>query len=383
MLRTDKLDYRLPPELIATTPAPKRTLAKLMVCNQDRSKPSPPAHRHVSDLPKLLEAGDLLVLNTSKVVQARMLGARSDTGGKVQMLYLRGTGQHWQAFVRAKRVRPGTIIALDSAKGRSDELTVELVEPLDPSLGEPGAWKIRSQLPIESILDRAGRPPLPPYILSARRNRHEPEQRDDDQERYQTVFAEQAGSVAAPTAGLHLSDELLDDLRAAGVQRAEVVLHVGSGTFKPIEAEHVEEHPMHAETCSVSQSTIDAISECRTRGGRVIAVGTTAARALESYAQLPMGECPAQLDTSILIAPGYRWRWVDGLMTNFHLPRSTLLAMVASLFTDTDADDAGDDSQGVHTLLKLYAEAIECRYRFYSYGDAMLVLPQRTSKGIE
>ncbi len=366
MLRTDSLDYHLPPDLLATVPAAERSQARLLVACRDRSAPQ---HQAIANLHEHLRPGDLLVVNTSRVVQARLLGFRTDTGGKVQMLYLRGTETQWQAFVRTKRVKAGMTVLIKAREGPAAG-NATLIEPLDPASGEAGAWRIESDTPIESILEHAGLPPLPPYILTARRQRDEPEQHEDDPDRYQTVFADQLGSVAAPTAGLHLDEPALERLREAGIGVERVVLHVGSGTFKPIEAEHIEGHPMHAETCSVPASTIEAIDRCRAQGGRVFAVGTTTARALESYAQLrDRGEpLPDQLDTSILIAPGHDWHWVDGLLTNFHLPRSTLLAMVASLF--------GKDQAGLEHLLSLYAQAIERRYRFYSFGDAMLITPE-------
>ncbi len=366
VLRTDSLDYHLPPDLLATAPAAERSEARLLVACRNRSAPQ---HQSIANLHEHLRPGDLLVVNTSRVVQARLLGFRTDTGGKVQMLYLRGTGNQWQAFVRTKRVKAGMTVLIKAREGPAAG-NATLIEPLDASAGEAGAWRIESDAPIESILERAGLPPLPPYILTARRQRDEPELREDDPQRYQTVFADQLGSVAAPTAGLHLDEPALDRLREGGIGVERVVLHVGSGTFKPIEAEHIEHHPMHAETCSVPASTIEAIDRCRANGGRVFAVGTTTARALESYAQLrDLGEpLPEELDTSILIAPGHDWRWVDGLLTNFHLPRSTLLAMVSSLF--------GHDQTGLEHLLSLYAQAIEHRYRFYSFGDAMLITPE-------
>ncbi len=365
MLRTDDLSYELPADLVATTPAPERQQARLMLCSRTLT---PPSHHTIADLPDHLAAGDLLVLNTSKVVQARLLGFRTDTGGKVQMLYLRGTGTRWEAFVRTKRVRPGIEVMIKASQSPAAGLA-KLIKPLDAASGEGGAWQIESDTPIEQILDRAGLPPLPPYILQARKHRDEPETRDDDADRYQTVYASRPGSVAAPTAGLHLDDDALTRLKSKGITIAHLTLHVGSGTFRPVEAEHLHDHPMHAETCSVPAATIEAIQQCKAQGGRVFAVGTTTARALEAAAEHidTAGHLPDTFETSILIAPGHPWRFVDGLLTNFHLPRSTLLAMVSSLF--------GKDRAAVDHLLKLYAEAIDRRYRFYSYGDAMLITP--------
>jgi S-adenosylmethionine:tRNA ribosyltransferase-isomerase len=217
------------------------------------------------------------------------------------------------------------------------------------------------------------RPPLPPYILSARKASGHEADAERDAQRYQTVYADEPGSVAAPTAGLHFTPELLAALTSGGVGRTDVLLHVGSGTFKPVEAGVVEDHDMHAERCVMHERAVEAVRATREARGRVLAVGTTSARTLESYAAETerSGAVPSALDTRLLITPGYRWRWADGLLTNFHLPRSTLLAMVSSLFV-RDGEDPG---VGVPRLLAHYAHAIESGYRFYSFGDAMLVLP--------
>lgn len=378
VLPTNALDYHLPGELIATQPPLQREDARLLVCHTTSGQRT---HTTVRELPEFLRPNDLLIMNRSRVVPARLNGVRTDTAGKVQMLYLRGSGTTWEALVRARRLKPGMPVEIGAQDSQdpSPVGTVELLHRLSEhdDAAEAGAWSVRSSVPVETLLEKAGLPPLPPYILAARQLKGEDKDRQDDLERYQTVYAAEPGSVAAPTAGLHLTQPLLERVRSGGVRTAEVVLHVGTGTFKPVESEHLEQHPMHIERCTVSPEVIDAIHRCRASGGRVIAVGTTTARALESYAALGLDNdlsdgmsatpCPATLETNILITPGHTWRWVDGLLTNFHLPRSTLLAMVASLFAP--------DRSGVDLLLGVYEEAIAHRYRFYSYGDAMLVLP--------
>jgi S-adenosylmethionine:tRNA ribosyltransferase-isomerase len=374
VLPTNALDYHLPGELIATQPPLQREDARLLVCHTTSGQR---AHKTVRELPEVLRPNDLLIMNRSRVMPARLNGVRTDTAGKVQMLYLRGRGTQWEALVRARRLKPGMPVEIRSPAGAGVG-TVELLHRINEQgpEAETGAWSVRSTVPVETLLELAGLPPLPPYILAARQLKGENKEQLDDLERYQTVYAAEPGSVAAPTAGLHLTQPLLEALRTGGVRTAEVVLHVGTGTFKPVEADHLEQHPMHTESCSVPSEVIEAIHHCRASGGRVIAVGTTTARALESYAALDSvgvsshgvnPPLPDSLETNILISPGHHWRWVDGLLTNFHLPRSTLLAMVASLIAP--------DRTGVDLLLGVYEEAIAYRYRFYSYGDAMLVLP--------
>jgi len=368
MLRTDDLNYQLPTDLIATTPAEPRDAARLMVVS--RSEPQLLEHRAVRDLPAFFRAPDLLVRNVSRVAPARLQGRRRDTGGRFEGLFLeeRATGDNrplWRALLKSNgRLRPGMALVLQDANGRETDLSLELVERDGP------AWIVRPtsdhEAPIstESALDQAGATPLPPYIASARRERHAEIADDADRAWYQTLYAseERAGSVAAPTAGLHFTDELLRTLHEHGVSFADVILHVGEGTFRPVEAERIEDHHMHAERYVVPAATLQAIRRARAAGGRSIAIGTTTARALESVPESHEGDAAGE--TRLLIAPGHEWRWIDGLMTNFHLPRSTLLAMVSSLFPE-----------GPARLLGLYEEAIREGYRFYSYGDAMLILP--------
>lgn len=239
------------------------------------------------------------------------------------------------------------------------------------------ARRARGGGPAAEVLEAVGLTPLPPYIVRARRHSGRVAYEHEDHERYQTVYASgEAGSVAAPTAGLHFTPKLLAMLRNAGVGLESVTLHVGTGTFRPVETEFVEQHPMHAEWCSVSPETVERVRATRAARGRVFAVGTTAARTLEAYAgAAESGGCPASLSTRILITPGYRWRWVDGMVTNFHLPRSTLMAMVASLLEGADGGTGDGTGGGVSALLGHYRRALAAGYRFYSFGDATLVVP--------
>ena len=372
MLRTADLDYNLPEDLIATAPADPRDAARMMVVS--RSDPALLEHHRVRDLPAMLHPGDLAVFNRTHVLRARLIGARLDTGGRIEGLFLSLAGEDrdgrrpsaWRVLLRSNgRLRAGVRIALaaqSEAHGdtvltlreRQGEAWIVGIEP------RPGAADVD--------LECVGRTPLPPYILRARRARGETAVDSDDRARYQTVFARSErepspGSVAAPTAGLHFTPDLLGRIDAVGVRRCEVELSVGYGTFAPVQTETVEAHPIHAEWCAAPG---DVVHGMKSTAGRLIAVGTTTARTLESV--------PDPLDdwsddgwsgwTRLLITPGYHWNRVDALLTNFHLPRSTLLAMVAALFPG-----------GVDRLHDLYARAIAERYRFYSFGDAMLILP--------
>ncbi len=350
-----------------------------------RSDASRVEHRLVRDLPGLLRAGDVMVFNTTRVVPARLVGVRSDTGGRVEGLYLShevsggggATAERWIVLLRAKRLRESVVVDLESPGAPPAGAGVRL--RLIAKREEPaGAWVVEIERGGKGggLLDCVGRTPLPPYILKARRDSGVEVGEAVDRGRYQTVYAAEGSSVAAPTAGLHFTPELLAALAARGVGRADVRLDVGTGTFRPIEVERVEDHPMHAEWCSVDRPVATAIGAARRLGGRVIAVGTTSARTLEGFAGAIVGEVegfgrdrtgggwPVEGETRILISPGYRWRCVEGLLTNFHLPRSTLLAMVGALFPG-----------GVERVKALYGVAIREGYRFYSYGDAMLVLP--------
>ncbi|MCA9303067.1 MAG: tRNA preQ1(34) S-adenosylmethionine ribosyltransferase-isomerase QueA [Phycisphaerales bacterium] len=369
-MRTDDLDFTLPRELIATTPPERRDGSRLLVVQ--RSDPSRLEHRVFSDLPGLLAPEDLLVFNRSRVVPARLVGRNLETDGGVTGLYLQDAPDvgTWIVLIKMKRARAGKRVMLKDPLGNDSGVALELVEKSEEH--GPGAWVVAvnagSETDTPRILDRAGWTPLPPYILGERQSRGETIDERDDRSRYQTVFAgTESGSVAAPTAGLHFTDGVLEKLNSRGVRTGEVVLHVGAGTFKPVETETLDEHPMHSEWCSLGPSA-GVFAGGKPSGGRVFAVGSTSARTLESFAACasPM---PESIETRILIQPGYRWRWVDGMVTNFHLPRSTLLAMVAALL------EVPGEIDGVERVQEIYAEAIRERYRFYSYGDAMLVLP--------
>jgi S-adenosylmethionine:tRNA ribosyltransferase-isomerase len=370
MLRTADLEYELPDRLVATRPAEPRDSARLLVVR--RSAPGERRHMQVRDLPSLLDAGDVLVCNTTSVLPARLF-ARRPTGGKVEGLFLRqrhdlappaGAAAVWETLLKTNRKpKPGE--RLDTG----GSVFLRVLER-DAASGE---WLVAVEGAGASADPRAtlgviGATPLPPYILAARKARHDETPDEADRRWYQTVFNDPAtadregASVAAPTAGLHFTPELLAAIDQAGVTRASVVLHVGAGTFKPIETDTVEQHPMHGERCIVPARTLAALDAAYAAGRRRIAVGTTTARALESVPEGHTGDWSG--DTRLLITPGYRWKRLDALMTNFHLPRSTLLAMVGALFPG-----------GVADLLDIYREAIDREYRFYSYGDAMLILP--------
>lgn len=367
-MRTADLDYHLPPELIATHPHEPRDMARLLVYHRATNVVE---HRVVRDLPELLRAGDALVLNTSAVLPARFI-ARRASGGRVEGLVVEPVvddGRTWRAMVRGSaRFSPGDRLELEAPDESMSGETIELVSR------EGAAWLVRFSAPAVEVLAALGRTPLPPYILRARGERGETRHGRDaalverlDRAQYQTVFADRAEqrSVAAPTAGLHFTPGLLDALITRGVDRIDVSLHVGPGTFRPVTAEQLDEHPMHAESWSVSAAALEKLVTQRARGGRIVAVGTTAVRTLESLPE-PLPPFHAHGtglhgSTRLLIAPPYTFRWVDALLTNFHLPRSTLLALVAALV-------------GLDRLHALYAEAIAQRYRFYSFGDAVLIL---------
>jgi S-adenosylmethionine:tRNA ribosyltransferase-isomerase len=384
-MRTDELDFELPRELIATRPAEPRDSSRLLVVS--RSDPGRLEDRVFTELPGLLGAGDTLVFNRSRVIPARLEGVNPATGGRVSGLYLKDAGKGpdgraaWVVLLKAKRSRPGGRVALTGADGSETGVVLELVEPCKEE--GPGAWVVVVEgAEGAEVLERVGLTPLPPYILSARKERGEATADGLDRSFYQAVYAGgEAGSVAAPTAGLHFTDRVLADLAARGVGRREVVLHVGAGTFRPVETERLADHPMHSERCWVGTAG-DLLDEraCSSKtkstapgtGGRVIAVGSTSVRTLEAAAGLIAAgraeEARGWFETDILIAPGYRWKAVDGMVTNFHLPRSTLIAMVAAALEGPGVD-------GVERVKAVYAHAVKEGYRFFSYGDAMVILP--------
>jgi S-adenosylmethionine:tRNA ribosyltransferase-isomerase len=363
-LETSAFDFALPDELIAQHPAEPRDASRLMVVRRGSGRIE---HRAFSELPGLLSAGDVLVRNDTRVVPARLVGQRAATGGKWEGLFLREV--HPAAGAGVAQAPLWEVLATTRGKPLADE-TVEVEgengEALRLSLvekGEQGRWLVRPDAtgPTPALLARFGRVPLPPYI---RKGREGP----GDRERYQTLYARVPGAVAAPTAGLHFTAAVFERLAARGVGCVDVTLHVGIGTFRPIEAERVEDHVLHAEWAELSPETAAALNAARGQGGRVVAVGTTSARVLETAAALPDAAPPGPAEvrpfrgeTALYLRPGHRFRGLDALLTNFHLPRSSLLVLVSAL-------------AGVELTHTAYAEAVRLRYRFYSYGDAMLIL---------
>ncbi|MCA9312384.1 MAG: tRNA preQ1(34) S-adenosylmethionine ribosyltransferase-isomerase QueA, partial [Phycisphaerales bacterium] len=359
MLPTDHLDYDLPPELIATHPATPRDASRLMVLH--RSDPSRVEHVRFADLGSYVRGPDVLVRNVTRVLPARFEGIRLSTGGRLGGLFLAESGPgRWQVLLRSNgRLRPGDIARI----GDTDPIHLRLIEKADEG------WIVQVEDPagqplVEAasvLLASRGLPPLPPYILAARRAREGVAEDPSDPERYQTVYAapDEAGSVAAPTAGLHFTPDLIASLTTSGVHWTDVVLDIGAGTFKPIEAASVEAHAIHDERIEVPGTAIRAIRDSRAAGGRSVVIGTTSVRALESLPHpLPADVVDGGLTmrTRLLITPGFAFRHTDALVTNFHLPRSTLLMLVCA-FADREL------------ILEAYAEAVRSGYRFYSYGD--------------
>jgi S-adenosylmethionine:tRNA ribosyltransferase-isomerase len=346
-------DFALPADLIAQHPASERSAARLL----DATGPIP-ADRGVRDLPGLLRAGDLMVFNDTRVIKARLLGSKA-SGGAVEALVERVLpGHEVLAHVRAsKSPRAGSRIRFVDATGASSFEAEVLGRGGPPGSAHEGLFQLRFPADPHALLEGHGRVPLPPYITHA----------DDaeDARRYQTVFAARPGAVAAPTAALHFDTALLDALQARGIGRAHITLHVGAGTFQPVRTENLAEHRMHSEWFEVSAATVAAIERTRAAGGRIVAVGTTTLRALESAAIEGALQAGSR-DTDIFITPGFGFRVVDVLMTNFHLPRSTLLMLISAF-------------AGHAPVMALYRHAIEKRYRFFSYGDAMLL--QRPGHG--
>lgn len=348
-MRIDEFDYELPKELIAQTPAEQRDSCRMMVLDR---KTGAIEHRHFYDVLDYLNEGDCLVLNDSRVIPARMYGTKESTGAHIELLLIkRIEGDRWESLVKpGKRLRPGDTVVLDDKRlfkahilGTYDENNgTRLIE-----FEYEGIFMER--------LEEIGSMPLPPYIERAAE--------DDDKEMYQTVYSRIDGSVAAPTAGLHFTKELLAKAEEKGVRIAYVTLHVGIGTFRPVKVENVEEHKMHFEECQVSEEAAETVNDTIEKGGRIISVGTTSTRTLESAAvmtdagfRLKAGD----YSTGIFIYPGYSFKLVDALITNFHLPKSTLLMLISALYDR-------------EKILEAYEEAVREKYRFFSYGDAMLI----------
>jgi S-adenosylmethionine:tRNA ribosyltransferase-isomerase len=348
--------YHLPPELIAQSPADPRDSSRLLIVDSRRGS----THATFHDLPDWLKPGDLLVLNNTRVIPARLYGHKS-TSSKLEILLIEErTPNCWLALVKpGKRFPIGATINFDAigsnATAQNNSLQATVIGKDEATGGRILQFKLPTGKSLWELLDNYGQLPLPPYITNS----------DAPDERYQTVYADQLGAIAAPTAGLHFTPELLAKLQAQGIDQTQITLHVGIGTFRPVETEHIKDHAMHQEWIEVSESTVAKIKETKARGGRVIAVGTTATRALEGAAREAKSGLiePFRGKTKLFIYPGYQWQVVDGLITNFHLPGSSLLMLVSAMI-------------GREELLSLYQQAIALEYRFYSFGDAMLILPQ-------
>lgn len=343
-------DYSLPEELIAQMPADKRDNSRMLVLNrQDRTI----SHKHFYDIVDLLDKNTLLVMNNTKVLPARLIGYK-DTGAKIEVFLLKQSEQRlrlWDVLIKpSKRVKPDTIIKI------SDELSVKALKRLE----ENGEWLVELIFDGDNVLDvlhRNGQIPLPPYIERKIQN---DDLRKLDFERYQTVYAKDEGSVAAPTAGLHFTKEILQKLEAKGVELAYVTLNVGLGTFRPVQCENVENHKMHSETFEISEKAAEQINRAKKEGQQIVAVGTTTVRTLETAYQKYGCIKPCQDHSELFIYPPYEFKVIDKLITNFHLPKSTLLMLVSAL--------AGKDF-----IFQAYKEAIENKYRFFSYGDCMFI----------
>ncbi|NPV52805.1 MAG: tRNA preQ1(34) S-adenosylmethionine ribosyltransferase-isomerase QueA [Firmicutes bacterium] len=343
-MRVDEFDYYLPDELIAQEPIEPRDRCRLMVLRRDDGAVE---HREFKDIVEYVRPGDVFVLNNTRVIRARLSGRRKDTGGRVEILLLRKVGDdQWEVLVKpGRRARVGSFITMGD--GALDG------EILDKTAA--GGRHIRFTSPsgedVGEVLRRCGMVPLPPYI----------KREVKDEESYQTIYAEPEGSVAAPTAGLHFTRGLLDKIEALGVKVAKITLHVGIGTFRPVKVANVEEHEMHEECYEVPPEAARVINEARSTGGRVVAVGTTSVRTLETVADSSGRIHPGQGWTNIFIYPGYSFKVVDALVTNFHLPKSTLIMLVAAFC-------------GKENIMRAYKIAVSERYRFFSFGDAMLII---------
>ena len=363
-MKTSDFDYELSQSLIAQTPIEPRDASRLMVLDR---RTGTIEHRHFRDILDYLQSGDVLVCNESRVIPARLYGRKVPSGGKVELLLIAKRRENlWEALVRGRKVKAGTRIEIgDRGQGMGHKELSPVPSIAAEVVGETeaGGRLIRFDRPIESLLDDLGVTPLPPYI-------HEPL---SDAERYQTIYARVRGSVAAPTAGLHFTPRLVDEIRRKGVEFAFVVLHIGLDTFRPVKEEKVEDHRIHTEYCQLPLEVADQLNRAKAAGRRIIAVGTTSVRVLETAAQAgkQQADDSASLSTNLLVPysgwtdlfiyPGYQFPAVDVLLTNFHLPRSTLLLLVAAF--------AGKD-----TIDRAYQEAIREEYRFYSFGDCMLIL---------
>ena len=340
-MKTDDFDFDLPEELIAQTPLERRDASKLLVLDKTTGEIS---HRHFTDVIDYMEKGDTLVLNDTKVMPARLYGVKEETGAVIEVLLLKDEGNNvWECLTKpAKRIKEGTIVSFGDGK-----LKAKCMEVLDEGIRK---FKLEYKGILYEILDELGEMPLPPYI-------HE---KLEDKDRYQTVYAKNVGSAAAPTAGLHFTKDLLEKIKDKGVNIAYITLHVGLGTFRPVNVEDVTKHKMHSEYYVMSAEVADLLNKTKEEGHKIISVGTTSTRTLETIASLygKFKECSGWTD--IFIYPGYEFKGIDYLITNFHLPKSTLVMLVSAL--------AGKDN-----IMKAYNEAIENKYRFFSFGDSMLI----------
>lgn len=367
-MKTSLFDYHLPPEAIAQSPAEPRDSSRLLIYHRSTGAVE---HRHFRDIGDYLQSGDLLIANDTRVIPARLF-AHKITGGHVEIFLLKRLdeeGAHWECLVRGRNLDVGVQLMLDPRRSVEETIVANIVE-LTPS----GSRHIRFSQPIAHRLDELGEIPLPPYITAYA----------GDRERYQTVYNRAEGSTAAPTAGLHFTPELLIELRRRGVQFDSLTLHVGLDTFQPVSSENVEDHPIHTEWASLQRDVARRINDATLQGHRVVAVGTTSVRTLEWAATGAQGIDPYDTDAcpwqrvatfegsvDLLIRPGYRIRATDALITNFHLPRSTLLLLVSAFIAQAHPTDP---DAGRRILLDLYDQALKMNYRFFSFGDAMLIL---------
>lgn len=339
-MKKSDFDFYLPEELIAQTPLEKRDSSRLLVLDKNTGEIE---HHHFYELPEFLNEGDCLVLNNSRVLPARLIGTRS-TGGAVELVLLRDLGEgRWECLSRpGRKTKPGTELVFGSG-----ELTAVVEKVVE---GGNRIVRFNYQGIFLEVLESLGKMPLPPYI----------KEELQDPERYQTVYSRELGSAAAPTAGLHFTEELLEKISAKGVKVCYVTLHVGLGTFRPVKEDEIEDHEMHSEFCIIPEDTARAVNETKKNGGRVVAVGTTSCRTIESFAKEDGTLEPCSGWTDIFIYPGYRFKCLDALITNFHLPESTLIMLVSAL-------------AGREHILNAYKTAVEERYRFFSFGDAMFI----------
>jgi S-adenosylmethionine:tRNA ribosyltransferase-isomerase len=345
----DAYDFELPRELIAQDPPPHRTDARMMIIERSSGRIE---HGSIRDLPSLLRAGDAIVVNDSKVIPARLIGYRQQTKGRWEGLFLRAEGGIGELLSKTRgTLMPGEHIVLRDPEGRENQHLIVV------SHGEDGKLLVRLEPDLDwfQMLEQSGRVPLPPYIRDGQMT-------EIDRQRYQTVYARNPGSVAAPTAGLHLTEDLLQKIRASGVALVSVTLHVGLGTFRPVQSTTLDSHKMHSEWAQISGNVVRRLASARAEGGRILAVGTTTVRTLETSAIHGHGQlCEWTGETDLFIRPGHQFKGVDRMLTNFHLPRSTLLVLV-STFASREL------------MLEAYRKAVEERYRFFSYGDCMLIL---------